>query len=956
MRKNYSLKILFFIFFMAQVSFGQSILTFDFNSLAGSEATASSNSNDSNIMTSSISRGSGLTASNNGNRFNATSWNTGTVDDAITGNDYMEFTITPNATFQFTVSSIDVNVQRSGSGPRAVSLRSSVDGYAANLDAEKTILDNTSTQTFTFTFAQAASTSAVTYRFYLHSAEGTGGSGGFEGSGNDITVNGTVTAASSDPAISFDSASSSVDETDATFNTTIPVTIINYAANVTIGVTVDGSSTAEAGDYTLNTSSITFTGNGTQNVSLDINDDADYLGETVVLNIAVTSGTALLSTSQHTVTINDDDLPIVINEINADPDVTNGDANGDGVVNTSQDEFVEIYNVSGANLNISGWVVADVSGDRHTFPNGTIVPANEAIVVFGGGTPTTVPGLVQTASGNSLSLNNSGDTVIIKDNSGTTIVSETYGSEGGDNQSLARNVDFTGAFVKHSTIVSNAVLFSPGRDNTDNTPFSSDIKWTGASDNNWATAANWLGNTVPSSGSNVVIPAGLANYPTVSSNITVNTIKIASGASLVANASITGDLTYKRTLTANWHLVSAPVEGESIQDLISNHVFATGTGSNIGIAPYDNAQASGSRWTYQTGASMGTLNNAQGYSVKLEAEGPLSFTGRVNNTTTNITLTKNTNAFNLVGNPFASYVNSGTLLTDNTTKLESQTIWLWNGTAYETKVSGDNFVLAPGQGFFVEAKNGSEDLTFNTSYQSHNSTDTFQRSSSKSEIELFVSNGKENSKTKFYFIEGTTKGFDNGYDGKMFTGISSKFSVYSELVNDNKGINYAIQALPKSEIDGLIIPLGLDATASKNIEFSIDTKNIPEDIFIYLEDRVNKTITNLSETTYKTSIKGISNGIGQFYIHTISKKLDGLTNLSIDDLSIYKSAPNTLTIVGLQAEASLKIFSILGKELVSKEINSNGVSNIDVPSLAAGAYIVEITSEKGKTSKKIILD
>lgn len=482
------------------------------------------------------------------------------------------------------------------------------------------------------------------------------------------------------------------------------------------------------------------------------------------------------------------------------------------------------------------------------------------------------------------------------------------------------------------------------------------VTWSGASSNDWSTASNWSSGSVPTTTDDVIIPSGLTNYPTVSSAITVNSITLNSGTSIIANASITGNLTYNRTLTTNWHLVSVPVEGETIQDLISNYSFATGTGSNIGIAPYDNAQASGSRWTYQTSASAGNLNNAQGYSIKLSSAGTLSFTGRVNNTTTNITMVKNTNAFNLVGNPFASYVNSGTLLTDNTAKLESETIWLWNGTAYETKVSSDNFALAPGQGFFVEAKNGSEDLTFNTSYQSHNSTDTFQRSSSKSEIELIVSNGKENSKTKFYFIEGTTKGFDNGYDGKVFTGISNDFSVYSELVNDNKGINYAIQALPKSEIDGLIIPLGLDATASKNIEFSIDTKNIPEDIFIYLEDRVNKTITNLSETTYKTSIKGNSNGIGQFYVHTTSKKLDNLTDLSIADLSIYKSAPNTLTIVGLQAEASLKIFSILGKELVRKEINSNGVSNIDIPYLTAGAYIVEITSEKGKTSKKIILD
>ncbi len=50
---------------------------------------------------------------------------------------------------------------------------------------------------------------------------------------------------------------------------------------------------------------------------------------------------------------------IIINEFQADPDATNGDANGDGVVSTTQDEFVELYNNSGADLDVSGWTVAD---------------------------------------------------------------------------------------------------------------------------------------------------------------------------------------------------------------------------------------------------------------------------------------------------------------------------------------------------------------------------------------------------------------------------------------------------------------------------------------------------------------------------------------------------------------------------------------------------------------------
>lgn len=154
--------------------------------------------------------------------------------------------------------------------------------------------------------------------------------------------------------------------------------------------------------------------------------------------------------------------PIVINEILADPDATNGDANGDGVVDTADDEFVEIVNTSGADLDISGWTLADGFGVRHTFPANTIIPADCAIVVFGGGTPTGSFGnaLVQIAG--SLGLNNGGDTITIND--GSKNYSVTYGGDGGDNQSLTLDPDISGgSFVKHSVATgSGSALFSPG--------------------------------------------------------------------------------------------------------------------------------------------------------------------------------------------------------------------------------------------------------------------------------------------------------------------------------------------------------------------------------------------------------------------------------------------------------------------------------------------------------------
>ncbi len=165
---------------------------------------------------------------------------------------------------------------------------------------------------------------------------------------------------------------------------------------------------------------------------------------------------------------------VVINEFLADPatDLT-GDANGDGTRDSSDDEFVEIVNISGADLDVSGWSISDGVQVRHTFPSNTVIPADCSAVVFGGDTPTGVFGgaVVQTASSGALGLNNGGDTITLDDGASSTLA-YVYGSEGGNNQSLTLDPDITGTFVEHSSAAaSGGALFSPGT-MLDGTPFS----------------------------------------------------------------------------------------------------------------------------------------------------------------------------------------------------------------------------------------------------------------------------------------------------------------------------------------------------------------------------------------------------------------------------------------------------------------------------------------------------
>jgi hypothetical protein len=173
-------------------------------------------------------------------------------------------------------------------------------------------------------------------------------------------------------------------------------------------------------------------------------------------------------TPTQTPTPSEQPLPLlVINEIHADPHSDLGDANYDGVVNTADDEFIEIVNNSQSSLDISGWNIGDALDNRHTFPSGSIIAPHCGIVVFAGGTPNGVFGnsVVQIASSGNLGLNDHADIIYLYDSTMEIIIRITYGEEAGDDQSITRDPDIIGEepLRKHSLAIgSNGSLFSPG--------------------------------------------------------------------------------------------------------------------------------------------------------------------------------------------------------------------------------------------------------------------------------------------------------------------------------------------------------------------------------------------------------------------------------------------------------------------------------------------------------------
>ena len=160
----------------------------------------------------------------------------------------------------------------------------------------------------------------------------------------------------------------------------------------------------------------------------------------------------------------------VLNEVLYDPPANApGDANGDGNRHFDEDEFVEFVNSSATSLDISGYKLYDadrlsINTANHEFPANTILNPGQAVVVFGGGTPTGNFGgsLVFVASNQTLNLNNNGDVLTVKNNNDSIIFTfDVTALSNNPNESYTRFPDLYGNFTQHDS-ASTGILYSPG--------------------------------------------------------------------------------------------------------------------------------------------------------------------------------------------------------------------------------------------------------------------------------------------------------------------------------------------------------------------------------------------------------------------------------------------------------------------------------------------------------------
>ena len=422
-----------------------------------------------------------------------------------------------------------------------------------------------------------------------------------------------------------------------------------------------------------------------------------------------------------------------------------------------------------------------------------------------------------------------------------------------------------------------------------------------------------------------------------------------------------------------WTLVSVPVVGENTDDI--QGALAQGSGENVGkraIGTFNND--TGAYVYYDDGASV-DLAVGTGLAVTPDTEvTQVDFQGTFKAGDTDVSVGKGTDAtygqWNLVGNPFPSYyfltttAGANNFITENTNSLAdlSQGLYAWDGEQWtpQSESAGTKNYIAPGEAFFVKVPSdfNTGNMSFSQNYTTVNQGANFNAglargaSENKREatLKIKVHDNQNNtvSWTKLLFSDKATKGVDKGLDFAMFP-EKNKSLVYTKLVEDDKGDELVVQALPFENINDVIVPLGISSVSS-TLQLTMD-QNTMKTSYVYLEDRLKNTFAEFDEPI-TVEFGDNENPDGRFYLHFTNNLIPELP--TDDNLRIFKVSENEIKLMGdYNTNYKAQIFDFTGRLI--KEVDFKHQTNVD--ELGKGIQILKIKSDINQktTTKKFIL-
>lgn len=463
--------------------------------------------------------------------------------------------------------------------------------------------------------------------------------------------------------------------------------------------------------------------------------------------------------------------------------------------------------------------------------------------------------------------------------------------------------------------------------------------WTGALNNNWFAPGNW--NTyVPGPNTDVTIPAGLTNYPTILSDPAYcNDVFFGSAAgstaTLLDNGLLTvyGTATVERYFSGNdpdWHLVSSPVSNALADVFMGMYLQSFDEATNSYAEIIDETTPLGVMEGYGLYSTLGATNT-------------VSFNGALNLGTKNKGFTANGLGWNLIGNPFVSSVNWEMVtipanLSSEVHYIEAAT---GNDLSYVKGVGGSGSqYIPPMQGFFVSAT-GSGTLSVGNAQRSHAGANIFYKSSNPNLVVLNATNGLFNDEAWIHFNELAGAEHDGQFDAHKRISLSNPLlpQIFSYTL---AGMKLSVNGLPEVQS----VPVGF--TVLQSGEFTISAIETGDFSELYLEDLFTGNITNLLSANYTFNYNQ-GDTENRFILHFAPLSVgDNLERNS----TIWSYGNEVIVMVPDLTNGHVKVYNMMGQEVVSSGVTS-GRNVITVPQ--PGNYVVTLISNEVVRAEKVVI-
>jgi hypothetical protein len=362
------------------------------------------------------------------------------------------------------------------------------------------------------------------------------------------------------------------------------------------------------------------------------------------------------------------------------------------------------------------------------------------------------------------------------------------------------------------------------------------------------------------------------------------------------------------------------------------------------------------------------------------------FTGVPNNGDYTTPASVQGNLYTAVGNPYPSPISIKEFFMQNAGVMDANSgIYLWRkknnfressyatitlaaytknsalggGSEQGVFFTGNNssWTLSQGQGFIVKTAVNptSANITFANSMRraapASGSQSFFrQGADTSSRLWINITDGADGfSQAAVAYMEEGTLGLDYGYDGKLLS--DADLSIYS-IAEDTK---LTIQARPEFSTTD-VVPMGFKAVNAGQFTIAIDHA---EGIFeqrqdVFLKDNLLGTTNNITSQGY-TFTSEAGTFADRFELVYTTEALGTTTpQLNANSVIVYKDGSSININTGTAEMTDVTVYDIQGRVLYSKNGLNTTKTSVTGLQVQTEVLIVEVNTNKGKVSKKII--